>query len=127
MAPKSRFISTFIGDANVLPGRRQNGRIVLDAGANFANAGSDEAVVVVVRPEAIALGPAASADADRLHLTGRLADSIFLGPYVRYRVLLDNGAELIVHNNDLKLRHQLRTGEPVALNWSLGQHSVLAS
>jgi len=127
MAPKSRFISTFIGDANVLPGRRQGGRITLDAGAAFVNQGPDESVVVVVRPEAIALGPAASAVPDRLELTGRLADSIFLGPYVRYRILLGNGAEVIVHNNDLKLRHQLVAGEPVALAWSLGQHSVLAS
>jgi len=123
-SPKSRFISTFIGDANVLAGRRRNNRIELEAGAAFDDEGPDEAVIVVIRPEAIALGAAASGS-DTLQLAGRLAESVFLGPYVRYRILLDNGAEAIVHSSDLQGRRTLAVDEPVTLSWARDRHSVL--
>ena len=127
-APKTRFISTFIGDANVLPGRRQGGRVTLDAGASFPDAGADEAIVVVVRPEAIALGrDRAAGPAGAIRLTGRLSDSVFLGPYVKYRVTLENGAEVVVHSQDVRLRHELVLGEPVQLSWGLAQQRVLVS
>jgi ABC-type Fe3+/spermidine/putrescine transport system ATPase subunit len=127
-APKTRFISTFIGDANVLPGRRQGGRVTLDAGATFPDAGADEAIVVVVRPEAIALGRDRPSDsASAIRLTGRLSDSVFLGPYVKYRVTLENGAEVVVHSQDVRLRHELVLGERVQLSWGLAQQRVLVS
>ena len=40
--PKTRFVSTFIGEANLLPGRRVNGTVRLAAGPHFADAGPDE-------------------------------------------------------------------------------------
>ncbi len=126
-APKTRFISTFIGDANVLPGRRQDGRVTLDAGTSFPDAGADEAIVVVVRPEAIALGRDRPFDpAGAISLIGQLSDSVFLGPYVKYRVTLENGAEVVVHSQDVRLRHELVLGERVQLSWGLAQQRVLA-
>jgi len=125
-APRTRFVSTFIGDANTLAGRRQGGTVTLEAGASFADAGADEAVVVVVRPEAIALEPAnAAATGAGIALTGKLADSVFLGPYVKYRVSLANGAEMTVHSPDIALRHRLALGDAVRLRWSPTQHRVL--
>ncbi len=128
-APRSRFISTFIGDANVLPGRRHGGRVTLDAGVSFPDSGTDEAVVAVVRPEAIALARKGTGGgaAETIRLTGRLEDSVFLGPFVKYRVTLENGAELTVHSHDLRLRQELRVGDPVEASWSLAQQRVLRS
>lgn len=122
-APRTRFISTFIGEANVLPGRRQGGRVTLAAGGSFADAGADEAVVVVVRPEAMALGR--NLPAGGVKLAGRLADSVFLGPYVRYRVELPGGGEIIVHSQDFALRHQLAVDDPVEVGWPADAQRVL--
>jgi spermidine/putrescine transport system ATP-binding protein len=127
-APKTRFISTFIGEANVLPGWRQGGRVALEAGAGFPDAGADGSVVVVVRPEAIALDrDRAGGPSQAVRLAGRLADSVFLGPYVKYRVALENGAEIVVHSQDVRLRHELAVGDRVQVSWGLAQQRVLES
>ena len=56
-SPRTRFVSTFIGEANLLPGRRSNGTVTLAAGPQFAEAGADGEISVVVRPEnLLALG-----------------------------------------------------------------------
>jgi ABC-type Fe3+/spermidine/putrescine transport system ATPase subunit len=123
-APRTRFISTFIGEANVLPGRRQGGRVTLEAGGSFADAGADEAVVVVVRPEAMALG--GNLPQGAVKLAGRLADSVFLGPYVRYRVELPGGGEIILHSQDFALRHRLAVDDTVEVGWTTDAQRVLA-
>ncbi|MGH6959705.1 MAG: ABC transporter ATP-binding protein, partial [Dongiaceae bacterium] len=61
-APKTRFVSTFIGEANVFAARRAQGWVTLEAGARLESPGVDGPVTVVVRPEALRLsanGPAA--------------------------------------------------------------------
>jgi ABC-type Fe3+/spermidine/putrescine transport system ATPase subunit len=126
-APRTRFISTFIGEANVLPGRRQAGVVRLDGGAAFPDVGPDETVVVVVRPEAILLGKGSlRGGSDVVELEGSLADAVFLGPYVKYRILLDGGEEITAHSSDFALRAALRVGDRLRCGWSLAQHRILA-
>jgi ABC-type Fe3+/spermidine/putrescine transport system ATPase subunit len=48
-APKTRFVSTFIGEANVFQGTRTGGTVALAAGANFQASGPDGPVTAVVR------------------------------------------------------------------------------
>jgi spermidine/putrescine transport system ATP-binding protein len=69
-SPKTRFVSTFIGEANVFSGQRRGGMIHLDAGAALPSAGPDNKVTVVVRPEMMRLtqvagGPAVTLDGRR--------------------------------------------------------------
>ena len=95
LQPKTRFVSTFIGEANVLTGQRMDGTVTLQAGLHFPSAGADGPVRVVVRPEAVAL--------EALHgnagatLTGTLQDVVFLGPYVKHKIVLGNGEDIISH------------------------------
>ena len=92
--PQSRFVAQFIGEANVLEGVRQRGSVVLAAGAVMARPGGDGPVVVVVRPENVALGagPAGSAS-----LGGTLDEATFLGTHLRYAVGLATGEKLRLH------------------------------
>ena len=121
--PNTQFVSTFIGEANVFSGARVGGEVKLDLGARFASAGGDGPVRVVVRPEAVALAHD-HLDAEVI-LGGELRDMVFLGPYVRYKVGLDDGAEVIVNNADLSLRRGLAIGVKVQVGWTLAAHRVI--
>jgi spermidine/putrescine ABC transporter ATP-binding subunit len=124
--PKTRFVSTFIGEANVFSGERRGGEVTLDIGPRFLDAGPDGPVVSVVRPEAMMLQTATSADSsnDSLTLSGRVEDIVYLGTYVRYTVAI--GAEQVnVHSADVQLRNQIKIGSDVAVTWTPGDHRVL--
>ncbi len=122
--PRTRFVSTFIGAANVLAGRRAGGRVTLETGPSFAEAGPDGPVVAVVRPEAVRI--AAGGPPEQVMLQGTMADIIFLGSYVRYQVRLASGQEIVVHSPDLRLRHGLSVGQAVTIGWAFEDQRVLA-
>ncbi|MEX2647457.1 MAG: ABC transporter ATP-binding protein [Alphaproteobacteria bacterium] len=119
--PKTRFVSGFIGEANMLAGARQGGRVRLGAGSAFDDDGADGPVSVVVRPEAVRLG---AVDAD-VRLEGRLEDAVFLGPYTRYRVALATGEEIIAHASDGRIEEGLAVGAPVAVGWSRADQRIV--
>ena len=126
-APKTRFVSTFIGEANVFPGRRQSDEVTLDSGLRFAHIGPDGPVVIVVRPEAMTLMPASAAKAQNLPLalSGRVDDIVFLGAHVKYEIAVGNG-RVTVHSSDLGLRSQVRISSEVVVAWTPDAHRVLA-
>src|SRR5262245_37500803 len=75
--PATRFVSTFIGDANLLEGRRERGVVELACGGRFASSGRDGKVNVMIRPEAMyvamCVAPDGTVGADGAgHLSGRL-------------------------------------------------------
>ncbi len=94
-SPKTRFVSTFIGEANLLPGRRRGGMIELAAGPRFADAGPDEEISLVVRPENLtALAPRETAE---VTLAGEIRDIVYLGSHVRYKIGVAGGSDMVVH------------------------------
>ena len=85
--PGSQFVARFVGEANLLPGRREADVVTLDAGTAFPASGADGRVEVVVRPQAIALLPdGAPAPPDHVALAGRVLDRMFLGDHWKYVV-----------------------------------------
>jgi ABC-type Fe3+/spermidine/putrescine transport system ATPase subunit len=123
-APKTRFVSTFIGEANVFAGRREGGSVTLDAGARITAPGPDGRVTVVVRPEALKISPAALA-ADVV-LDGTLVDMIYLGVFVKYVVALPAGQRITVHNPDGALRRSLSLNAPVKIGWAFEDQRAIA-
>ena len=123
LQPKTRFVSTFIGEANVLTGRRMDGTVTLQAGLHFPSAGADGPVRVVVRPEAVALEPIH--DNAGAVLTGTLQDVVFLGPYVRHRIVLDNGEDIISHVPSLDGSSMFTVGSCLKVSWNPDAHRVL--
>ncbi|MEX2201205.1 MAG: ABC transporter ATP-binding protein, partial [Dongiaceae bacterium] len=104
--PQSRFVSTFIGEANVLAGERRGGFVTLGSNLRFADPGGDEPVVCIVRPEKIQI------DADivgetvpgcQLSLRATLEDAVFLGTTVKYSIRLPDGHRMQVDSRDMTL------------------------
>ena len=122
--PKTRFVSTFVGEANILTGRRQNGAVRLDAGPTFADGGADSPVIAVIRPEALTIG-ATSGGGCEFVVDGALEDIVFLGTHVKLIIALDAGERIIAHSSDLKLRDRLAVGDRISVGWSLDEQSVV--
>ena len=128
-APSTRFVSTFIGEANIMAGRRAGGRVTLGTGVAFENAGHDEAIVSVVRPEKMRIAAnrndPALAGCD-VHLPGKLLDAVFLGPYVKYSVVIDGDNVVTVDSRDMEMRNHLSIGGDVVVAWRFDDQRVLA-
>jgi spermidine/putrescine ABC transporter ATP-binding subunit len=122
-SPKTRFVSTFIGEANVFSGQRRGGVIQLEAGATLSSAGPDGAVTVVVRPEKMHL--VVGANGSSITIDGRLADAVYLGSFIKYVVKLTNGQRVTLHSSDIAARQAVAVGEPVRIGWSSGDQRVL--
>jgi len=104
--PTTVFSATFIGNSNVLKGKREtvdgpwatvrttNGSFT---GRYTARDKATSDVAVVVRPEQIRVGPAPSSDYDGAR--GRLSDLIYLGSDTRLLLTLADGAELMLRHD----------------------------
>lgn len=89
-SPVSLFVARFVGETNVLRGRRIGGQISLEAGPTFLSPGPDGPVLVMIRPEAVRIGPAP------VEVSARLSDRIFLGNLVKLIGHLPSGEEVTV-------------------------------
>jgi len=121
--PRTAFVATFVGDANIFRGRRHRDVIELDAGVAFPSQGPDGEVLAVVRPEAMAIGEAAGDH----HLTasGRLAEIVFLGSFVRYAVRLSGGQMVVVQASSDRATARLHAGMEVEVAWHRSAQTVL--
>jgi ABC-type Fe3+/spermidine/putrescine transport system ATPase subunit len=120
--PRTRFVSTFIGEANVLEGERRNGTVAL-AGVRVPAPGGDSRISLVVRPEDVRLAP------DRIvtevALQGVLEDVLFLGAFVKYRIRLPDGRKVTATSADRAIRVAVSVGKPVWVGWSLKDQRII--
>jgi ABC-type Fe3+/spermidine/putrescine transport system ATPase subunit len=107
--PATRFVSTFIGEANVLSGKRRAGVVTLPWGATFPAPGADGCVSVVVRPEHVTLGGDGP--------PGEVTDLVFLGSLVKLTVRMAEGSELIVHLPEGIAGSLPAVGARIGLGW----------
>jgi ABC-type Fe3+/spermidine/putrescine transport system ATPase subunit len=126
--PASRFVASFIGDMNFLPGS------VL--GATTGNKGSDvrldldgtvqsveiecavgRKVLVCVRPEQLRLGPAQGKSGRR----GRVKYVGFSGDHVRYLVGLNDGTEVLAREAIEGTAARFDVGAEIGVSWPLGE------
>ena len=107
--PATRFVSTFIGEANVLPAERRGGTVTLGWGAAFAAPGADGRVSVVVRPEHVALDGAGP--------PGEVRDVVFLGALVKLALRMADGSELTVHLPEPVAGPVPAVGDKVGVAW----------
>jgi spermidine/putrescine transport system ATP-binding protein len=120
--PRTRFVSTFIGEANIFEGERRAGSVEF-AGLRIPSAGADGRVTIVVRPEDVCLGTAET-QADVI-LEGVLEDAVYLGAYVRYRIALPDGQRLTATSAERAMRSRLVVGQPVWCSWSLEDQRII--
>lgn len=125
--PRTKFVSTFIGEANVLPGRRSANSVMLEIGVNFPSSGKDGPVVSVVRPDAIRLelDSVDTSPRDDLRVEGIIEDIIFLGTTAVFKVRVHTQL-LTVQTSDMRLRYKFAAGQNVMLVWLAKNQVVLA-
>jgi len=120
--PRTRFVSTFIGEANIFEAQRREGKLEL-AGVRVPSAGADGSVTIVVRPEDVRLSP--SEMAGDIVFKGVLEDLVYLGAFVRYRIGLPGGQRLIATSADRAIRLKLKIGAPIWCGWSLEDQRLI--
>ena len=122
--PSSRFVSKFIGEANLFEGKRQAGRVLLDAGLSFADRGEDAAVSVMVRPEDVRI--LRDGQIAEHQLSATVVDTIYLGSHVRCRLAVSGAGEIIVHagRNENNL---VQIGAAVDVGWSRRDHRIVSA
>lgn len=124
--PNSRFVASFVGEANLLSGQRQDGVVTLDASMTFSEPGADGPVDLMVRPQSIAVDRAGTpAPADHASLAGTVLDRIFLGDHVKYVVDVA-GTEIRASSADTAGEHRPGIGDTVVISWSLDAQRLLA-
>ncbi|WP_213880360.1 ABC transporter ATP-binding protein [Pseudomonas sp. dw_358] len=112
--PRTRFISDFVGKANVLPGHTDaHGVVQVQTGADQGT------LVLSLRPEKIRLQAAGSG-----RLPGRVRLRYFLGSQWLYRVATDLGELTVVQRNDGSA--PLAPDTAVGLDWPTELLRILA-
>jgi len=126
--PKTRFISTFIGEANLFSGTRRNGQVSLKNAIGFANDGPDEDIVCIVRPEKMRIEHRAvdSIEGCDFHLRGKVLDAVFLGPFIQYTLEDKQGEHITMDSRDMEQRKHVNIGDDVLLGWKQSDQIVLA-
>ena len=123
--PKTRFVSTFIGEANLFSGYRKDDAVVLDIGLRFSNAGPDGQVDNVVRPESITISHSSEyIQNDLMVLRGQIDDIIFLGPYINCRITAAKRMVTVLVSSS-SLPEGMASGSDVFLTWKSEDNTVI--
>ena len=120
--PNTRFVSTFIGEANIFEAERRDGAVAF-GGRAIPSAGRDGRVTILVRPEDVRL--AAGSIAADITFEGMLEDMVYLGAFVRYRLALPSGESITATSADRALRAAVAVGRPAWCGWSLGDQRII--
>jgi spermidine/putrescine transport system ATP-binding protein len=94
--PATRFVATFLGEANLFNGERSSGEVKLEGGGAFAHAGRDGPVCVVVRPDRLSL---VNEGSEPMNITrqGHVRDQVFAGAAVKLRLTDEAGHDVHIH------------------------------
>jgi len=132
--PASAFVAGFIGVSNLITmriDRREQGIRVMDLGEGerilaVDPGGADEQCTITVRPEWIKLAPGEAGARERSsHVSGTIADVVYLGSVTQLIVSLRTGERLSVHRlNDEVGADDPRPGDRVTVHWA-AEHSYV--
>jgi spermidine/putrescine transport system ATP-binding protein len=117
--PKSRFVASFIGEANLLKANAVNGHLRLEATGTalpYSSDAADSPRLVMVRPEDIQLGAGAPAE-DCVNLEVVVRERIFLGNTVRVHAALGKDEEIVLQPASIGASEQVRPGDRITIHW----------
>jgi putative spermidine/putrescine transport system ATP-binding protein len=122
--PRSLFVAQFLGESNALAGTvdaRQGGTctVTLPSGTRIAatSVGESDAATLVVRPEKVALGPAAARCANRF--PAKVIDVSFLGDQLRARLSALGRDDFVVKLANAADQVALTPGAPIEIGWRI--------
>lgn len=140
--PANRFVADFIGETNFIEGKvidtsdtPTGKQAMLDSkGVRFAGItrntlSAGESVTLAIRPEKILLfaTEAATEQAGRVSLNGRVVDVIYIGTDNRYQIELSTGDKIFVRVQNLGQEETatFAAGDQVSVQWMVGNAQVL--
>ncbi|MFZ1469853.1 MAG: ABC transporter ATP-binding protein [Paracoccaceae bacterium] len=119
--PKNRFVASFIGETNFLPGVAEEGALRLATGDRIAVSAlravdKGRAATVTVRPEQVRLGPVGP-DA----ITATVTSLVYFGTDTHYHVALKDGTEIVVRQQSPALgATEMTRGQEVGVSFAEG-------
>lgn len=126
--PDSRFVASFLGEANLIPARRDGAMARGPGGAVLAAAGGapDAESVAFIRPEKVRIAAGGGAEGPN-SLPGRVLRASFLGNILRYEVEAGEGVTLLCDATNAAGTEPHRPGEAVTLTWRPEDSRFLAA
>jgi spermidine/putrescine ABC transporter ATP-binding subunit len=133
--PSNRFVASFIGESNFLPGvvrGVENGIVLADCGgvtlravaAGPLQAGS--AVTLTMRPERMRFADAAIAPAGRQNrLRATVTEAMFAGERCRYLLRCEDGVALVLKEPSGAATRRRAIGETAEIAWSVADTVVV--
>lgn len=118
--PATRFVASFLGDANLVPARREVGGVFAQIGAQqlLVREPVGEGDVLCIRPERIALSEPKAGGGAQPAEVGRVVSAVFLGKEMEYGITL-GGALLRVRTQSEAVRYasgdEVRVQLPAAI------------
>jgi ABC-type Fe3+/spermidine/putrescine transport system ATPase subunit len=135
--PANRFVASFIGQTNYLPGRvltDSNGLLTVSIGtATVKTRGTrslpvGDPVDVAIRPESITVAPeGAGKTPDRNYVTGRLCREVFIGDSLQLHFVLPDQASVVVTAVSGLDSLILRPGQQFQLSWPVDRTIAFAA
>jgi putative spermidine/putrescine transport system ATP-binding protein len=124
--PADRFVASFVGRSNLLPGRvTERGRFETDAGLRIACIdGALGPCVLALRPERLAIGPAATGLDNKLSGTVELVS--YLGSSIDVHVRVSSADRIVVSLPNRAEGDLPREGERIDVGWPAAAAVVLA-
>lgn len=123
--PATKFVATFIGDANLMDGRKiakKGDDAIIDVGGTWMvvpDVGdniSDE-VTVFLRPERVKLCQDLPSDTSENTFQGQIANMIFLGSKLYYEVALAGGGPIVKVETLYDVGEPYHEGDKVTISW----------
>ncbi len=121
--PVNRFVASFIGETNFLPGVTVPGGVRLGSGPVIAaSAPRAGTVTLAVRPEHVRIGPAGEEGA----LPATVSGAVYFGTDTHYHLTLPDGAEVVARvQSEATGGNALEQGQTVGLRFAPGAVQVL--
>jgi len=117
--PRTRFVSDFIGEINLFAGEWHDGAFIADGKPLPAPAGpASGKATIAVRPERIRLSEPTGCS-----MTGRIHASSFISGQINYRLILDDGRQMMVKQP--ATRPERLNCERVGVHWTAEDAVVL--
>src|SRR5436305_2794824 len=116
--PRTRFVSDFIGEINLFPGAWQGGSFIANGRRLPAPGMGRGKATIAIRPERIRL-----TDAGVSPIAGRIHTRSFVSGQTIYRIVLEDGREMIVKVPANLPEYSI--GEQVGVQWSADDAVVL--
>ena len=121
--PASRFVASFVGDANFIPVQARNGAKSVSFAGQELSAGGGRGGALMVRPEKIGFVEAAPTGCNSL--SGTVTESIFMGEMIRCLVRIAPDLIVTVKQQSRAGLRAPMPGEAVQLSWAVADSMLV--